>query len=166
MELKREERHRSFVRPHVLIVTDDPSLSAFLGEGLLLGGFWTSVVASGLQTLEVFRLRQFDIVLIDANLTGFQSLELVRRLLGRSDRGDRAARTAAPILLVAESEEEMTVDAARAAGARDVLYAPLELETLAPALHGVFEEWHEEHPHLPLADEIGLDSVRRGPSTD
>lgn len=152
--MKREEKHRQFIRPHVLIVTDDASLSEFLGEGLLLGGFWTSVVASGLQTLEVFRLRQFDLVLIDASLTGFQSLELVRRLLGRSGRGDRTARTQAPILLVAESSDEMTIEEARAAGAQDVLYAPLELETLVPALHSVFDEWRERHPHLPLADEV------------
>lgn len=165
MEMKREERHRSFMRPHVLIVSDDPSLSQFLGEGLLLGGFWTSVVASGLQTLEVFRLRQFDIVLIDASLTGFQSLELVRRLRGRSDRGDRAARTSAPIVLIAETEAEATRDAAHVAGAQDVLYAPLELEHLVPTLHGIFEAWREANPQMPLADETGLDSVRRGPST-
>lgn len=164
MEMKREERQRSFMRPHVLIVSDDPSLSQFLGEGLLLGGFWTSVVASGLQTMEVFRLRQFDIVLVDASLTGFQSLELVRRLRGRSDRADRAARTSAPIVLIAESEAEMQADAARAAGAQDVLYAPLELEHLVPTLHGMFEAWREANPHVTLADETGLESVRRGPS--
>lgn len=151
--MKREEKHRNFIRPHVLIVTDDQSLSEFLGEGLLHGGFWTSVVASGLQTLEVFRLRQFDIVLIDANLSGFQSLELVKRLLGRSGRGDRVARTHAPILLVAASADEVSRDAALEAGAQDVIYAPLELEDLAPALHGVFQEWREKNPHLPLADE-------------
>lgn len=158
--MKREEKHRSFVRPHVLIVTDDPSLSEFLGEGLLLGGFWTSVVASGLQTLEVFRLRQFDLVLIDAHLTGFQSLELVRRLLGRSDRGDQTARTHAPIMLVAESRDEVTPEDARAAGAHDVLFAPLDLASLVPILHSVFETWRELHPHQPLADEAKTDPTK------
>lgn len=151
--MKREEQHRSFLRPHVLIVSDDASLSEFLGDGLVHGGFWTSVVASGLQTLEVFRLRQFDIVLIDAGLSGFQSLELVRRLLGRSERGDGIARTHAPIVLVAESEFEVSVADAREAGAQDVFYAPVELEELVQGLHGLFAEWREEHPHLPMADE-------------
>lgn len=151
--MKREEQHRSFLRPHVLIVSDDASLTEFLGEGLVHGGFWTSVVASGLQTLEVFRLRQFDIVLIDANLSGFRSLELVRRLLGRSGRDTGEARTHAPILLVAESVDEVSLADARDAGALDVLYAPLELEELVQGLHRRFAEWRQAHPHLPMADD-------------
>lgn len=157
--MKREEQHRSFLRPHVLIVSDEASLSEFLGEGLVHGGFWTSVVASGLQTLEVFRLRQFDIVLIDANLSGFQCLELVRRLLGRSGRGDGVARTHAPILLIAESASEVSVADARAAGAQDVLYAPLELEGVVQGLHRLFAEWREAHPHLPMADDVSARSA-------
>lgn len=157
--MKREDQHRSFLRPHVLIVSDEASLSEFLGEGLMHGGFWTSVVASGLQTLEVFRLRQFDIVLIDASLSGFQCLELVRRLLGRSGRGDGVARTHAPILLVAESASEVSVAAAREAGAQGVLYAPLELEEVVQALHRLFAEWREAHPHLPMADDASARSA-------
>ena len=72
----RQQHHR----PHVLIVCDDPSLSEFLAEGLPLGGFWTSVIASGLQAIEVFRLRQFDMILLDTGLTSFSWIELVRRL--------------------------------------------------------------------------------------
>ncbi len=76
----RKTAQRQFQRPHVLIVSDDPSLVEFLNEGLPLGGFWTSVIASGLQAIEVFRLRQFDLVLIDAGLTSFSAVELIRRL--------------------------------------------------------------------------------------
>ena len=55
-------------RPHLAIVTDDLSLSHFLTEGLLYDGFWTSAIGSGLQFLEVLRLRTFDAVLLDAGL--------------------------------------------------------------------------------------------------
>ena len=61
----REDERRTYERPHVLIVTDDPSLSEFLGEGLVMGGFWTSVISHGLQVLEVFRLRSFDLIVVD-----------------------------------------------------------------------------------------------------
>ncbi len=59
-----------FHRPHILIVSDDLDLSQFLQEGLMYAGFFTTVVASALQTLELFRLRTFDLMMIDALLEG------------------------------------------------------------------------------------------------
>lgn len=150
----REEQRRANIRPHVLIVSDDPSLVAFLGEGLTLAGFWTSVIASGLQTLEVFRLRRFDLIVIDAHLSGFDSLELIRRLRGTSDRtSGEGARSDAPIVLVAENEQ---VDGAQSSGADQVLVAPLELEIVAQDLHRLFAIWREHHPDTPLADDAAL----------
>ena len=61
-------------RPHVLIVSDDPELTAFLGEGLVYAGFWTSAIASAVQALEVFRLRSFDVLVLDAALGGIGAI--------------------------------------------------------------------------------------------
>jgi DNA-binding response OmpR family regulator len=55
-------------RPHVLIVSDDTGLAGFLGEGLIYAGLWTSTIASAMQVLEVFRLRTFDAMILDAAL--------------------------------------------------------------------------------------------------
>src|SRR5919112_1711088 len=63
-------------RPHVLIVSDDSELTTFLGEGLVYAGFWTSIIANGVQALEVFRLRSFDVMLLDAALSGIGALDL------------------------------------------------------------------------------------------
>lgn len=140
-------------RPHVLIVTDDLGLRLFLGEGLLLGGFWTSTVASAIQTLEVFRLRSFDLVLVDAALPGLNALELIRRLRGVSDRAAASApRTDVPILLVTGGPGEVAASAAEAAGADGVVSAPIELEELVPELHRVVADWRAAHPDRPLAD--------------
>ena len=78
-------------RPHVLIVSADPDLTAFLGEGLIYAGFWTSVIADAFQALEVFRMRSFDIILLDAALGGIGALEFVQRLRGRDAAGAGAA---------------------------------------------------------------------------
>jgi DNA-binding response OmpR family regulator len=140
-------------RPHVLIVTDDPDLSAFLAEGLVYGGFWTSTVASGIQTLEVFRLRTFDLALIDAALGDLSAVEVIRRLRGRSDRGTvESPRTDIPILLIAATADELAAIDVDGAGVDGTLVAPLDLERLVPELHAIVAAWRAEHPDRPLAD--------------
>src|SRR5690349_3354968 len=93
-------------RPHVLIVSDDEDLASFLGEGLIYAGFWTSTIASAMQTLEVFRLRSFDVMLLDAALGGMGASELLQRLRGTSRRSTGSERTDIPILVVAATPEE------------------------------------------------------------
>jgi DNA-binding response OmpR family regulator len=139
-------------RPHALIVSDDLDLSQFLQTGLTTAGFWTSVVASALQTLELFRLRTFDIAIIDALLEGFGAEELVRRL--RTQDRSVAARTDIPIVLVAGSVEEVTPDAARAMGADDIRYPPIEIEDLALDLFAIVRAWRDQHPNRPWADDL------------
>lgn len=140
-------------RPHVLIVSDDPSLAQFLNEGLPLGGFWTTVIASGLQALEVFRLRQFDIIAIDWELRSFNALELIRRLRGLSSRsiaGD--ARTNAPIVVISEHPADLDAGEAARLEIGRVLHAPLELDDLVPELHTLYDEWRARYPAVPLSD--------------
>ncbi|MDP9365432.1 MAG: response regulator [Chloroflexota bacterium] len=148
-------------RPHVLIVSDDLGLRLFLGEGLLLAGFWTSAIASALQVLEVFRLRSFDLVLVDAGLAGIGGLELVRRLRGRSGRAG-APRTDVPILLVTDDPATLDPAVAREAGADGVVAAPIELADLAPRLSDVVYAWRAAHPGRPFADAATLDPGRGG----
>lgn len=152
-ERPRAAARKHHERPHVLIVSDDRSLSSFLAEGLPLGGFWTTVIASGLQALEVFRLRQFDLIVIDWSLQSFDALELLRRLRGRSTR-DRSAmpRTLAPIVLIAEQPIELAANEQEILGVDAMLYAPLELDEVVRELHGIFGAWRAAHPDTPLAD--------------
>jgi DNA-binding response OmpR family regulator len=143
-------------RPHVLIVSHDPELTAFLGEGLVYAGFWTSVIANAVQALEVFRLRSFDVMVLDAALGGIGALELLRRLRGRSDRGAAAERTDIPILVIAESSSELDAKLAELAGADKVIFAPIELEHLAADLSRVVAAWRASHPGRQWADEAVL----------
>jgi DNA-binding response OmpR family regulator len=138
-------------RPHVLILSDDADLGSFLSEGLVLGGFWTSVIASGIQAMEVFRLRGFDLVLIDAMLSGMGAIEVIRRL--RSAGGEDQPRTDVPILVITGGEGEMDPAEAAAAGADGLLLPPIELEDLIPELFGMVRSWRAAHPGRPWADE-------------
>lgn len=143
-------------RPHVLIVSDDRELSDFLGEGLVYAGYWTSVIASAMQTLEVFRLRSFDLILLDASLGGIGALDLVRRLRGRSGRSPSAARTDIPILVIAASADEVDPGTMTEAGADGIILAPIELDDLAAAIGDAVAAWRVAHPDQPWADEAAL----------
>jgi two-component system, OmpR family, phosphate regulon response regulator PhoB len=143
-------------RPHILIVSDDPELTGFLGEGLIYAGFWTSTIASAVQALEVFRLRSFDAMVLDAALGGMGAIELLRRLRGRSDRATTAERADIPILVIAASRDEMDPVLAEQAGAEGVIVAPIELEQLAVDLERVVSAWRALHPDRKWADEAAL----------
>ena len=140
-------------RPHVLIVSDDPSLASFLNEGLPLGGFWTTVIASGLQALEVFRLRQFELVVLDYELRSFDSIELARRLRGQSNRSAQGSpRTTAPIVMISEGEMNIDPELMQQLGIDRAFNAPVELDDLVPELHQVIEYWRIRYPSAPLSD--------------
>lgn len=152
IERPRLAARQQYERPHILVVTDDPDLAAFLEEGLPLGGFWMSLIASGIQALEVFRLRQFDLVLIDLELGSFRSLELIRRLRGLSDRATgEAPRTTAPIVTIA-TEESLDAADRDTLGIADAMKAPLNIEEVVQRLHEVFTAWRQANPDVPLAD--------------
>jgi DNA-binding response OmpR family regulator len=144
-------------RPHVLIVSDDPDLSAFLAEGLIYAGFWTSVIASAVQTLEVFRLRTFDLAIVDAELGGIGAAELARRLRGRSNRAAPTGRTDIPIMAIA-AEGESDAAPLLNAGVDRVIAAPLDLDALAVELFDLVRDWREAHPGRPWADEAAQSS--------
>lgn len=151
-ERPRLDARRQHERPHVLVVTDAPSLTEFLNEGLPLGGFWVSTIASGLQTLEVFRLRQFDLLLIDRDLESFDADELIRRLRGTSTNASQTPRTLAPIVTIGEHAATSTPDEAATLGIAASLTAPIELEDVVQTLHAVFAQWRQDNPDAPLAD--------------
>ncbi|MFN8590746.1 MAG: response regulator [Thermomicrobiales bacterium] len=141
-------------RPHVLIVSDDRDLSDFLGEGLVYVGFWTSVIASALQAIEVFRLRSFDAMLIDSAIGGIGAVELVRRLRDGDGRAGGTPRTDIPILAIGENSAN--VAAVVTAGADQGVVAPIELEDLALAISQVVSGWRAAHPDRAWADAAAL----------
>lgn len=151
----REEQRKTHERPHVLIVTDDPSLSEFLGEGLMLGGFWTSIIAHGLQVLEVLRLRSFDMIIVDRDLGTFDAIELIERLRGFSPgAGTGESRTDKPVVVISSDDPNLTADDRTRLGVVATLQAPLEIEHVVRDLHAVFAQWRGDHPDAPLADAV------------
>jgi CheY-like chemotaxis protein len=147
-------------RPHVLIVSDDAGLSSFLGEGLIYEGLWTSAIASALQTLEVFRLRSFDAVIVDAALQGLGAGDLIARLRASApdDRSAQGSRTDIPILVIAERPDEIEIASLDSSLVTRTLIAPIELDELAQILGTAISSWRTDHPDRPWADAALLET--------
>lgn len=143
-------------RPHVLIVSADADLTTFLGEGLIYAGFWTSVIADAFQALEVFRLRSFDIILLDAALGGIGALEFVQRLRGRSDRAEGEMRSDIPLVLIAADASEVPPGIQQEGDPVATLLAPVELPEIAATLMDAVTAWRRSHPDRAWADAAAL----------
>jgi DNA-binding response OmpR family regulator len=123
-------------RAEVVIITNDLGLSTFLIEGLVHDNFWPSPIGGALQALEVFRLRDFDAVIVDSGIADLNALELIRRLRGASEGGQQDyPRTSIPILVVAGSAGELIREEALAAGADALMEPPVELADLIACLN-------------------------------
>ena len=128
-------------RPHIAIVSDDLSLSHFLLEGLLYEGFWTSAIGSGLQFLEVLRLRSFDAVILDAGFGDIAATEVIRRMRGTSDRVDNVTpRSTMPAIVVAGHVGETSRSEVLDAGGQGLLEPPFEITDVAVAVRKVLDQ--------------------------
>jgi DNA-binding response OmpR family regulator len=125
--------------PEVLVVSGDLSLSQFLTEGLTESGFWMSVVRSGLQALEVFRLRTFDALIVDAAVSDLPMDELIRRLRSTDEAASDTPRQSAaiPIVVIAGIPDEIEPFDLQSLDLQAVFVAPFELDELASTLKSV-----------------------------
>jgi len=128
-------------RPHLAIVTQDLSLSHFLTEGLVYEGFWTSAIGSGLQFLEVLRLRSFDAVILDADLGDISYDEMLRRMRGASDRvPDGSPGSEMPAMVIAGVPGEIQPTDVLEAGGQGLLEPPLEIAEVAAAMRDLLDQ--------------------------
>ncbi len=148
------------VRPHVVVISDEPDLRDFFVQGLLMAGFWTSAVASGIQALEVFRMRQFDLILIDAQIAGLPAVEIIRRLRGLSERGSEGL-TQVPVVVAGANPGRSERDAFERVAVEEFLDPTMELEEVALRLMDIVTLWRVTHPDEPWAD--ASVSQSRGP---
>lgn len=83
--------------PRILIVEDEPKLSALLADYLKAAGFETLQVADGLQALPTIERESPDLIVLDLMLPGRDGLEICREL--------RRTRETPVVMLTARVEE-------------------------------------------------------------
>ncbi|MGD9953865.1 MAG: adenylate/guanylate cyclase domain-containing protein [Burkholderiales bacterium] len=108
----------------MLVVDDDPDMSAYLALLLKGEGMDADTAADGAQALERMRAATPDLVLLDVMMPGMSGFELCRRL--KSDE----ATALVPVVLVTALEDGESRVKGIEAGADDFLSKPVRREEL------------------------------------
>jgi two-component system, OmpR family, response regulator BaeR len=100
---------------HVLIVEDEPKLSALLRDYLLAAGFRTSMLDNGSEATDWIREQRPDLILLDINLPGVDGLSVCRQVRAFSE---------VPILMLTARVEEIDRLLGLELGADDYICKP------------------------------------------
>jgi len=145
--------------PRVLVVDDDPKITAFLRRSLTLEGYDVVVANSGTEALRSIAADPPDLMVLDVMMPDVDGLEVCRRV--------RAAGEKFPILMLT-ARDAVTDRVKRAgSGGHDYLVKPFALEELLARLRALRRrgaaspgEGGESLPVLQYAD-LKLDTATR-----
>ena len=67
----------------ILIVEDEPRISAFIAKGLRAAGFATLVEPSGVAAVQLALVEPIDLILLDVGLPDIDGFEVLERIRGQ-----------------------------------------------------------------------------------
>ncbi|MBF0248246.1 MAG: response regulator transcription factor [Alphaproteobacteria bacterium] len=113
----------------VLLVEDDPAMSQSIEMMLKAAGMIVDATDLGEDGLEIGKLYDYDIIILDLGLPDMDGLEVLRRL--------RDARVETPVLILSGlTESEMKVKGL-GSGADDYLTKPFDNDELLARIHAI-----------------------------
>lgn len=106
----------------ILVVDDEPDITAMVGRGLRGEGYDVTVAEEGLEALEHLAAGGIDLVILDVGLPGMDGFEVLRELRARD-------HTQPVIMLTARSGTRDTIEGLDA-GASDYMPKPFAIAEL------------------------------------
>jgi two-component system, OmpR family, response regulator len=137
----------------VLLVEDEPRLSATLSLGLKAEGFVVTAVHTGLDGLHEAIDNSFDVVVLDIMLPGHSGYEVLRRM--------REQHVWTPVLMLTAKAGEYDETDAFDLGADDYLTKPFSFRVLVARLRALVRRGAPERPVVLTAGSLSLDPTRR-----
>jgi two-component system OmpR family response regulator len=141
------ESYRDHMR--VLVVEDEPRMARLLCRGLEEEGYVVDVAGDGPEAVWQGTENDYDVVVLDVMLPGFDGFEVCQRL--------RAARRWAPILLLTARGEVSDRVRGLDAGADDYLVKPFSLAELGARLRALTRRAPPERPTILAVGDLRLD---------
>src|SRR5258705_1527908 len=118
------------MKTRILLIEDDPGITATLQRLLASEGYEVAVEKRGDSGLACARREPFDLILCDVKLPGLSGLDLVREL--------HTAKPRLPIILMtAHGTTDMAIEATKV-GAFDYLLKPFNMPDLLELLSKAF----------------------------
>lgn len=136
----------------VLLVEDEPRLSATLSMGLRAEGFVVTAVGTGVDGLREAIDNGFDVVILDIMLPGHNGYEVLRRM--------RAQSVWTPVLMLTAKDGEYDETDAFDLGADDYLTKPFSFRVLVARLRALVRRGAPERPVVLTAGSLSLDPAR------
>ncbi|GAB3599502.1 response regulator transcription factor [Microbacterium tumbae] len=106
----------------ILIADDESRISGFIDKGLRAAGFATRVAATGPEALELALSDEFDLMVLDINLPGFDGFHVLDQLRGSGSR--------LPVIMLTARVELHDTIAGLEGGADDYLGKPFRFDEL------------------------------------
>lgn len=120
-----------FIKAHILLVDDDPSISRMFQMLLKDAGYRISLVATSEECLQFLKIVIPDVILLDVSLPGMDGVELTQRI--KND----PTRPFVPIILITALNDIRTKIIGLDAGADDYLIKPIEFSELLARVRGM-----------------------------
>src|ERR1700753_1770906 len=136
----------------VLLVEDEPRLSATLSRGLKAEGFVVVSVDTGTEGLREAVENGFDVVVLDIMLPGHSGYEVLRRM--------RSQDVWTPVLMLTAKDGEYDQTDAFDLGADDYLTKPFSFRVLVARLRALVRRGAPERPTVLTAGSLSLDPSR------
>lgn len=106
----------------ILIADDEPRISGFIDKGLRAAGFATRVAGTGPEALQLALTDEFDLMVLDVNLPGFDGFQVLEQLRGSGSR--------LPVIMLTARVELHDTIAGLEGGADDYLGKPFRFDEL------------------------------------
>jgi two-component system OmpR family response regulator len=142
----------------VLVVEDQPKMQRLLCRGLQEGGFAVDAVSDGPSALHEAIEGDYDAILLDVMLPGFDGFEVLRRL--------RDAERWTPVLML--TARDAVPDRVRGldGGADDYLVKPFAFSELLSRLRAVIRRGKPARPVVLRCGPLTLDPASRRTTVD
>ncbi len=145
----------------ILVIDDDPTITAMLKRGLSYEGYVVDTAESGEQGLAIAREYSPDLIILDIMMPHIDGLEVLRRL--------RAVGSQPPVLLLTAKDAPADQVKGLQAGADDYVIKPFTFEVLAARVQALLRRQQPGTSTTLHFDDLTLDAathiVRRGQRT-
>ena len=137
----------------VLVVDDEPKLSALVARALREDGHAADVAANGNDALWMAEAAPYDAIVLDVMLPGVDGFEVLRRL--------RARQVWTPVLMLTARDAIVDRVDGLDAGADDYLTKPFSFDELLARLRAIARRGPVERPTIIEVGELKLDPAGR-----